>query len=63
MKEEQKLTEKYIYKDDHSKIIIIIKEIIDECNIFSALDESLFSSSEKIETILGTLKAHKTKFN
>ena len=64
MKEEQKLTEKYIYKDDHSKIIIIIiKEIIDECNILSALDESLFSSSEKIETIHGTLKAHKMNFN
>ena len=60
-----KFTEKYIYKDDHSKIIIIIiiKEIIDECNILSALDESLFSSSEKIETIHGTLKAHKMNFN
>ena len=62
-----KFTEKYIYKDDHSKIIIIIiiiiKEIIDECNILSALNESLFSSSEKIETIHGTLKAHKMNFN
>ena len=57
-----KFTEKYIYKDYHSKIIII-KEMIDECNILSALDESLFSSSEKIETIHGTLKAHKMNFN
>ena len=54
-----KLTEKYIYKDYHRNIT----EMIDECNILSALDESLFSSSEKIETIHGTLKAHKMNFN
>ena len=49
-------------KDYHSNIIII-KEMINECNILSALDESLFLSSVKKETILGTLKAHKMNFN
>ena len=37
--------------------------MIDECNILSALDEGLYTMSETIATILGTLKAHKMNFN
>ena len=54
-----KPTEKYIYKDYHRNIT----EMIDECNILSALDEGLYTMSETIATILGTLKAHKMNFN
>ena len=41
-----KLTEKNIYKAYHNNIII--KEMVDEYNILSALDESLYSRSEPI---------------
>ena len=37
--------------------------MIDECNILSALDEGLYSMSETIATILGTLKANEFQFS
>ena len=56
-----KLTDKYICKAYHNNIII--KEMIDEYNILSALDEGLYSRSEPRTTILGTLKRHNMNCN